>query len=114
MEQALGSSVPVFIGVTLVLMGFASYMTGQALASTWRPLWQVFPYVLMMGAADRFLTWALFQGALLALLPYIIGTAILLLICLAAYRFTQARKMVSQYPWLYERAGVFGWRERQG
>jgi hypothetical protein len=25
---------------------------------------------------------------------------------------TQARKMVKQYPWLYERSGLFSWRER--
>ena len=30
----------------------------------------------------------------------------------AAYRLTQARKMVTQYPWLYEPAGPFAWRER--
>ncbi|WP_375731230.1 DUF6867 family protein [Azospirillum sp. B506] len=23
-----------------------------------------------------------------------------------------ARRMVNQYPWLYERAGPFAWRER--
>lgn len=114
MEQALGSSVPVFVGITFVLMGFASYMTGQALAGTWRPLWQIFPYVLMLGVADRFLTWALFQGSLLALVPYLVSTAVLLLICVASYRFTRARKMVSQYPWLFERAGLFSWRERRG
>jgi len=29
-----------------------------------------------------------------------------------AYRLTQAHKMVAQYPWLYERAGLFAWREK--
>jgi hypothetical protein len=33
-------------------------------------------------------------------------------ILLAAYYLTRARKMVQQYPWLYERRGPFGWRER--
>ena len=113
MEDILGSSIPVFIGVTLVLMGFAAYMTGQALAGTWRPLWQVYPYGLMLGAADRFLTWALFQGPLFSLAAYVIDTAVLLVICLSAYRLTQARKMVSQYPWIYERSGPFAWREKR-
>ena len=55
---------------------------------------------------------ALFGGQLLSLTGYIIHTAILTVICLAAYRMTQARKMVKQYPWLYERSGLFSWRER--
>lgn len=114
MEDVLGSDIPVFIGITLVLMGFATYMAGQALAGTWRPLWQAFPYSLMLGAADRFLTWALFQGPLLSLMAYVFDTAILLVICLLAYRLTQTRKMVSQYPWIYERSGLFGWREKGG
>ena len=114
MDDVLGSSLPVFIGITLVLMGFATYMTGQSLAGTWRPLWQVFPYSLMLGAADRFLTWALFQEPLFSPTAYVIDTAILLVICLSAYRLTQARKMVSQYPWIYERSGPFGWREKGG
>jgi hypothetical protein len=31
-----------------------------------------------------------------------------------AHRLTLARKMASQYPWIYERAGLLGWRERIG
>jgi putative effector of murein hydrolase len=34
-----------------------------------------------------------------------------ILIALAAHRLTRARKMVNQYPWLYERTGPFGWRD---
>jgi branched-chain amino acid transport system ATP-binding protein len=41
-----------------------------------------------------------------------IGTAALVAIGLFAYRLNRARKMVSQYPWLYERAGLFRWRDR--
>ena len=29
-----------------------------------------------------------------------------------AYQVTRARWMVTQYPWLYERAGLFSWREK--
>lgn len=114
MEAMIGSNIGVFIAITLVIMGFATFMTGQALASTWRPMWQVFPYGVMLGFADRFLTWALFDGILFSLVPYLISTAILLVICLGAFRLTQARKMVGQYPWVYERDGLFGWRERRG
>lgn len=103
-------SVPVFIGVTVLFMGGCAFMAGQALAATWRPLWQVFPYALGLGLADRFLGFALFGGRLLSVPGYAVDTAVLLLIALAAYRMTQARRMVTQYPWLYRRAGLFGWR----
>ena len=112
MEMLLGTTLPVFIGVTVLLMGFAAFMTGQALANTWRSAWQVVSYSLLLGCADRFLTWSLFEGALFSLSGYLIDTAVLLAICLFAYRITQANKMVSQYPWVYERRGLFGWRRK--
>lgn len=107
-------SIPVFIGVTIVFLGGCAFMTGIALASTWRPMWQVFPYALGMGLGDRFLGFALFDGHLLSLPGYLTDTVVLVVITLAAYRLTQARRMVSQYPWLYRRAGLFGWAEIGG
>ena len=112
MEALLGTSIPVFIGVTLCLIGFAAFMTGQALAATWKPVWQVVLYSFLLGFADRFLTWALFQGELLSLSGYLIDTAAIVIIALTAYRLTLARRMTVQYPWLYERTGIFSWRDR--
>ncbi|MGH6881306.1 MAG: DUF6867 family protein, partial [Hypericibacter sp.] len=40
MEFILGESIPVFIGLTIILFGGASFMMGQALGETWRPAWQ--------------------------------------------------------------------------
>lgn len=114
METFLGSSVTVFIGVTVLLTGFAAYMTGQALANTWRPMHQLFFYCALLAAAARFLSYALFKGQLLSLSGFVIDAIVLTLIGLFAYRITKARKMIKQYPWLYQRAGLFGWRERQG
>jgi hypothetical protein len=107
-------SWPVFIGVTVLFMGGCAFMTGQALATTWRRLWQVFPYALGLGLADRFLGFALFGGQLLSPGGYVTDAAVLVAIALAAYRLTQARRMASQYPWLVERTGLFGWRQRGG
>ena len=112
MEALLGTSIPVFIGVTLCLIGFAAFMTGQALATIWKPVWQVAAYSFLLGFADRFLTWALFQGELLSLSGYVIDTAVIISISVSAHRLTLARRMVSQYPWLYERTGLFTWREK--
>jgi hypothetical protein len=114
MENLLGAPPAVFVGVTLVLFGGAAWLTGQALAGTWRPAWQAFVYAPLLAAVDRFLIYALFGGELLSLPGYLFHAALLLAIMLLAYRFTRARRMVSQYPWLYERAGPFSWRESRG
>ncbi len=112
MEEYLGTSVSVFVGLTVVIIGFAAYMTGQALANTWRPAWQVSVYGALLGVADRFLTFALFEGELLSLTGFLIDTAALMAISHFAYQLSKARKMVNQYPWLYEPTGLFGWRKK--
>ncbi|HJS31638.1 MAG TPA: hypothetical protein VJ924_06565 [Alphaproteobacteria bacterium] len=113
MEELLGNSLSVFIGVTVIIFGFASFMTGQALAGTWRPIWQVFPYCLMLAAANRFFSFALFEGSLLSISGFIAAAAVACAIGAGAYLATRAHKMVTQYPWLYERSGLFSWRARQ-
>jgi hypothetical protein len=110
---ALGTSFWVFVCATVILFGWAAYMAGQAMAGTWRPLWHLVPYSLLLAAACRFFDFALFGGALLSPLGYLVTVAIMLAFSIMAYRATQARKMVNQYPWLYERAGPFAWRDRQ-
>lgn len=114
MATLIGSTTSGFFVVTLLVMGFASFMTGQALANTWRPVWQAVFYAVLLGFVDRFLVWGLFDGELLTLTGYLADTAILLAVCLLAYRLTQARRMVTQYPWIYERAGPFAWRTKGG
>jgi hypothetical protein len=112
MQSLLGTSLGVFFGITVLLMGFVCFMTGQALANTWKPVWHALIYTVLLGFADRFLTYALFQGTLLSLTGYLIDTAVLIVVALLGYRLTQARKMVMQYPWLYERTGPFSWRQK--
>ena len=112
MASLLGNSPGVYIGLTVCLMGFAAFMTGQATAVTWKPAWHALVYALLLGLADRFLAYALFGGSLLSPSAYLIDTATLAAIALLAWRLGRARKMVSQYPWLYERAGPLAWRSR--
>ena len=114
MEELLGTTWSVFIRITLVIMGFAAFMTGRALADAWRPIWQAVLYTMMIGVADRFLVFALFEGELFLLSGYLIDTAVLLAIGLVSFRLTQTHRMVTQYPWIYERAGQFNWREKDG
>ena len=113
MNELLGTSMPVFIGMTVMLFGFAAFMTGQALANTWQPVWKVVPYGVLLAVGDRFLIFALFDGQLLSITGFIADALVLVALTAVSYRLVQARKMVSQYPWLYESAGLFGWRDRR-
>ncbi|MEC9367519.1 MAG: hypothetical protein VX871_02395 [Pseudomonadota bacterium] len=108
-----------FFWITLVISGGAAIATGRAMALKWRPFWQLVVYTCMLGMVDRFLHWGLFldalhhaQGALLSPYFYMVDTAILLLLSSLAFRITRARQMATQYGWLYERSGLFGWRSR--
>jgi hypothetical protein len=112
MNEILGAEIPVFIGVMIVLAGGCGFMMGQALAGNWRPYWQVVLYSGMLAAAGRFLEYALFSGHLLALVPFLAGYVAVLALASLGYRLTQADLMVRQYPWLYERADLFRWREK--
>jgi Domain of unknown function (DUF6867) len=110
MTALTGTSWVTFIAVTVILAGGAAYLCGQAMANRWRPAWMVVCYGLLLGAADRFAVYALGHGDLWLVTGYIIDTAILMAIALLSYRMTKARNMVEQYPWIYERTGLFGWR----
>ncbi len=112
MSALIGGSESAFFGMTVVLFGFAAFLAGQATAQSWRPGWQILPQALLLAAADRFLLYALFGAELVSSGGFLIAAAILAAITAAAYYLTRARKMVQQYPWLYERRGPFGWREK--
>lgn len=105
-----GTSIGVFIGVTLVIGGGTAILTGQAIAGTWRPVWQVVFASLGLGFADRFLVFSLFDGDLFSPAGYLLDTLVIMAFGVVAYRLAWVRNMVIQYPWLYEKAGL--WRVR--
>jgi hypothetical protein len=113
MQDVLGTPVHAFIIITVIIIGFAAWMTGQAVATTWRPYWHLPLYCCLLGVSARFLNFALADGDLLSPTGYVIDTTVLTVIASFAYRLCRAQKMVSQYPWLYDRVGLFGWRERR-
>ena len=51
--QAIGSSLAVFIGLTGALFGLVAFLTGQAVADTWRPAWQAVASALGLAVAAR-------------------------------------------------------------
>jgi hypothetical protein len=98
--------------VTGLIGGGAAWLAGRAIALTWRPLWHLVFYMALLGAAVRFVHFALFEGTLLSLPSYAVDTLYLLLIGTLAWRMTRASQMATQYYWLYERTGPLTWRPR--
>ncbi len=112
-ESLFGVSPAVFFGLTVALVGGCAFMAGQAAATAWKPAAVALFHAALLGGADRFLVYGLFGGSLWSLPGYLSHTAVLAAIALTAHRLTLARRMVAQYPWLYRRAGPFGWEERR-
>ena len=109
-ETLLGMSLGVYAGFTVVIGGGAAWLSGRALALGWRPVWMVVPTALGLALADRFFVWALFAGEFYPPIGTLAEFATLLGLGLLAHRHTRTRRMVQQYPWLYERAGPLTWR----
>ena len=98
--------------VTVLIGGGAAFLAGRAIAHTWRPFWHVVLYMLLLGAAVRFVHFALFEGTLLSPASYAADTLVLLLSAAFAWRMRRAAQMAAQYYWLYERTSPLTWRRR--
>jgi branched-chain amino acid transport system ATP-binding protein len=110
-QNTLDGSLGGFLLLTVIFFGFGALMMGRALAETWRPFWHNIAYGLLLGVANRLFHNFFLADDLLNLPSYVFQTAILIVISLIAYRVTLAQKMVTQYPWLYQRTGLFSWRD---
>jgi uncharacterized protein DUF6867 len=95
-EDAFG----VFLLVTVALGGGAAWLTGRAIAQTWRPWWSIVIYTLLLGCAVRFIHFALFGGTLLSAQFYVIDTAVALVFASLGFRVTRRRQMARQYAFL--------------
>jgi Domain of unknown function (DUF6867) len=116
------------LALTFFLFGGAAALMGNAIAETWRPWWQNLSYGALLAVGDQFLGFALFKGPFFvdslvsstaqplvpALLEYLLDFVVISIFALFSYRLTKTRKMVSQYPWLYERSGLLTWRAKTG
>jgi len=99
--------------VTVIMMGFAAWATGRAVAVTWRPYWQVLVYPCLLGFVDRGLNRAFAQGELWSISGYLLDAAFLVGVAVFAHRLARTRRITTQYPWLYERTSPLSWREKQ-
>ena len=107
-------SLWLFLLITVIMGGWAAWMTGRAMALTWRHFGQLVAYLLILAGAVRFFHFALFEGTLLSLHYYLVDAVVILIIGSLGFRYNRARQMTSQYRWLYERRGPFSCRERAG
>ncbi|WP_319533520.1 DUF6867 family protein [uncultured Cohaesibacter sp.] len=106
------NSLSAFLVLTLFLGGGAAWMSGRAIAISWRPMKQIIIYMLLLTAAVRFLNFALYEGQLLSLYYYIVSFVILLVISWLGFRYTRTNQMVRQYHWLYTKVSPLSWKER--
>jgi hypothetical protein len=100
----------VFLLVTVAMGGAAAWVTGKAIAQTWRPAWHLAVYVALLALAVRFFHYALFWETLVSPANFAVDVCVLAVIAFLGHRVERARQMSSQYPWIFERAGWFGWR----
>lgn len=106
-------SFGVFVLVTIILGGGAAWLTGRAVAGTWRPAWQVFVYCLILGCVVRFIHYALFGGTLISAHYYLVDTAVLMAFGFLGFRAARVSQMVTHYRWINEADGPLRWRRRR-
>jgi hypothetical protein len=94
------------------LGGAAAYLSGRAMAQTWRPYWQVPLYMVGIAAGVRFVHHALFEGPVLSAPSFAVDYVVMVVAASAGYRIVRAGQMADQYGWLLVRAGPFRWRRR--
>jgi hypothetical protein len=99
-----------FLLLTIVIGGAAGFISGRAIAQTWRPFWQVPFYMLGIAAGVRFFHFALFGEVLLSARNFAVDFAVAVVSASLGYRLVRAGQMARQYGWLFRRAGPLGWR----
>ena len=95
----------VFLLCTVIIGGLAAYVTGKAIAETWRPFWQVIGYALALGLFVRFMHYALFAERLVSLRNYVIDAAILIALAVLGYTVARRRQLATQYGWSTTKRG---------
>lgn len=89
----------VFIFVTVLLGGAAAFVAGQALARTWRPIWHIPAYMLLLAFAVRFIHFSLFGDRLLSLIEYVVDYAVLSVLATGGYLLMRRQQMRLHYGW---------------
>ncbi len=96
---SLVPNVWTFLALTLIIGGAGAYVTGRAMALTWRGRWKAIAYMAPLAAAVRFLHYALFQEGTdppQALVCF----GLLCVYAAIGYGLARRRQMQAQYPWM--------------
>lgn len=88
-----------FIIVTLVIGGIAAFVSGRAIAETWRSRWQAALYMVPLAAGVRFVHFAVFGEPLLSIRSYLVDLAILLACSTAGFMAMRRHQIDRQYGW---------------
>ncbi len=76
----------VFLLVTVIIGGTAAFLSGRAIAQTWRPYWHIPLYMVPIAASVRFFHYALFHEPMISLQNYIVDFAVVLAAASLGYR----------------------------
>lgn len=107
-------SIWLFLLITAAMGGWAAWRTGIAVAKTWKPIWILVPYMLLLGAAVRFIHFAMFDGTLLSLHYYIVDTTLISVAAYIGWRHERANQMARQYGFAFEKNSFISWRRKAG
>jgi hypothetical protein len=89
----------VFVLCTVVLGAGAAYVTGKAIADTWRPYWHIIMYALALTLVVRFMHYALFDEVMVSLGNFIVDAAVLVPAAMLGHAVARRRQMATQYSW---------------
>jgi hypothetical protein len=99
--------------VIILLLGMAAaFASGRAIAQTWRPVWHLPAYMLLLAAVTRFCHFALFEEPLLDATGYVLDLIALLAAGGLGFQVLRRQQMITQYAWVYGAAGPFHWRRK--
>jgi len=100
MMEFVSDNAGPFVLVTVVLGGGAAWQAGRATAQTWGSWWRVALAMLVLGAAVRFIHYALFDGELLSPAGYALDAAVAVSCAALGFRIERGRQMARQYGFL--------------
>ena len=105
-------SFGVFLLVSIILGGGTAWLSGRAIALTWRPAWQVFVYSLILGGVVRFIHFSLFGGTLLSVHYYLVDSGVCMMFGFLGFRAARVAQMVTHYRWINRPGGPLRWRKK--
>jgi hypothetical protein len=107
------ASILAFLILTVIFGGGAAWQTGRATAQTWRPIGTMLLYSIGITIAVRFLHFAVFGGTLLSVHYFLVDAVIVGAAMFAGYQARRSEQMATQYSWLFQRSGPFGWSDKK-